>query len=77
MMRGKRLNKIWVIVFLFVSAWTFAAGKKAADFFKQGLAAEENDDWYAASQYFMEALHINPVYSDAYYHLAECSFQLG
>ncbi|MFC2603278.1 MAG: tetratricopeptide repeat protein, partial [Treponema sp.] len=77
MMRGKRLNKIWVIVFLFVSAWTFAAGKTAADFFKQGLAAEENDDWYAASQYFMEALHINPVYSDAYYHLAECSFQLG
>ena len=39
-MRGKRLNKIWVIVFLFVSAWTFAAGKTAADFFKQGLAAE-------------------------------------
>ena len=77
MMKLKMRNSIAVCAALLLSAGIFAAEKTAADFLEMGRTAKENEDWYSASQYFMEALHRNPAYSDAYFHLAECFFQLG
>lgn len=53
------------------------AGTSASQLYERGLAAQKNENWYAASQLFLEAVHANPVYGDAWYHLAACTYQLG
>lgn len=65
------------LFFIAVSSAVFPAEKNASSFFDAGLAAQNDENWYAASQYFMEALQENPVYADAWLHLAQCSYQLG
>ena len=54
-----------------------AAEKTASDYYNEGLASQNNENWYEASQHYMEAIQKNPVYSDAWFHIAECSYQLG
>lgn len=54
-----------------------AAEKTASDFYNDGLASQNNENWYEASQHYMEAIQKNPVYSDAWFHIAQCSYQLG
>ena len=49
----------------------------AKTLFDKALAEEQNESWYTASQFYMEALQKNPVYADAWFHLARCSYELG
>lgn len=64
-------------IFFAVNSAVFPAEKSAASLFDKGLAAQNDENWYAASQHFMESLRENPVYADAWFHLAQCSYQLG
>ncbi|MBP3709387.1 MAG: tetratricopeptide repeat protein [Treponema sp.] len=41
------------------------------------MAEQNAENWYEASQFFLEAVHLNSVYGDAWYRLAECTYQLG
>ena len=61
----------------FAGAPSFCAEKTASSFFDEGLSAQNDENWYAASQHFLEAVQTNPVYADAWFHLAQCSYQLG
>ena len=45
--------------------------------YNQALSYFEDEDYYTASQYFLEVVTINPAYSDAWFNLARCSYQLG
>lgn len=76
----KNLNKKISVALAaaFVSGQILAAAEKtASDYYNEGLASQNNENWYEASQHYMEAIQKNPVYSDAWFHIAQCSYQLG
>ena len=74
----KKSSLVFLVLFIgsvFVPA--FSQEQTASGLFDRGLSAESAEKWYEASQFYMEAIQKNPVYSDAWYHLAMCSYQLG
>lgn len=76
----KKMNKtVSIAIFIIFSCLLpfFAQEKTASEYYKEGLVSQNNENWYEASQHFMEAVQKNPVYSDAWFHLAQCSYQLG
>jgi len=83
-MKSQKKNKVFysVLVLLllnsvFVSALFGAPKQSALSLFNQGLENEAEENWYAASQYYIEVVNINPSYSEAWYRLADCSYKLG
>lgn len=75
----KKLNKnifTAIILTLFLQG-IFPQAKTASQYYSEGLTAQNEESWYEASQHFMEAIQKNPVYGDAWFHLAQCSYQLG
>ncbi len=76
----KNLNKKISVALsaCFICGNIFAAAEKtASDYYNEGLVSQNNENWYEASQHYMEAIQKNPVYSDAWFHIAQCSYQLG
>ena len=73
----KKIKFIAAAVFFALSSSGFALGKSAVELYDEGLTEENNEQWYMASQKYMEAVQLNPVYADAWFHLAKCSYQLG
>ena len=55
----------------------FTESKTALSLYSLGIEKEEEGDWYSASQYFIEVTDKNPAFSQAWLHLAECSYRLG
>ena len=39
----------------------------AIELFEKGVKEQNNENWYMASQYFMETVQANPVYFQAWY----------
>ena len=71
-------NKVLSFFVLGLFAFTgFAQEKNAAALFNQAVDAQYQEDWYQASQLYMEALQKNPDYGEAWFHLSECTYQLG
>ena len=64
-------------VLLFVCVPSFAEDKTAGDYFSDGVSEQENENWYLASQHFLEAINENPSYGDAWFNLSKCSYMLG
>lgn len=75
----KKLNKKIAagVMLVAIAAAGFAAEKTASQYFNAGLESQNDENWYEASQHYMEAIQKNPVYGDAWFHLAQCSYQLG
>ena len=77
MMKSKK-----IIVFtagLFVCSALFGAGNSAVvlEKYNLGMEAQQNENFYVASQYYLEVTAENPAFTDAWYKLAECSYKLG
>lgn len=65
-------------LFLVISLPVFATDKKSAlSIYDKALEFENQENWYGASQYYLEVVNINPAFSDAWFHLADCSYKLG
>ena len=47
------------------------------DKYNLGLEFQQDENYYAASQYYLEVVKDNPAFTDAWYKLAECSYKLG
>ncbi len=74
----KKNSLIFFVLFFVFSLFPFFSEENTASLlFSKGLSAESAENWYEASQFYMEAIQKNPVYSDAWFHLAFCSYQLG
>ncbi len=53
------------------------ASGSVLDKYNQGLEFQQDENYYAASQYYLEVVKDNPAFTDAWYKLAECSYKLG
>lgn len=71
-------------VFLFLSlilfgGFTFASSEKgtAARLYEKGLLSQSREEWFDASEQFQQVLQINPSYGDAWFHLAQVTYELN
>ncbi len=65
-----------IIITLCVVLFSSIYGQTALDYYTQGKDAQNREDWYAATELFLEAVAANPAYGDAWLSLAECSYEL-
>ena len=80
MIKKKNSIAVCLILILFsagLPCMAQSARISAADNYRNGIESQSSEDWYTASEYFREALQSNPAYGDAWFHLAECVYQLG
>ena len=66
-----------IIAGLMCIAPLFAAGKNTLKLYDEAVQLQNEENWYTASQYFIEVVNDNPAFSDAWYRLADCSYRLG
>lgn len=45
--------------------------------YNEAVELQNEENWYTASQYFIEVVNSNPAFSDAWFRLADCSYHLG
>ena len=55
----------------------FAAdSKNVLKTYNEAVELQNEENWYTASQYFIEVVNSNPALSDAWFRLADCSYHL-
>lgn len=65
-------------IFLFsVMAASFSASRTPKELYNLAFEFESDENWYDASQYYLEVVNENPAYSDAWFRLANCCYRLG
>ena len=79
---SKKVSR-FLIAMIFTAAIGGSAPLSAADskntlrLYNEAIALQEEENWYTASQYFIEVVNSNPAFSDAWFRLADCSYHLG
>ncbi len=79
---SKKVSR-FLITMIFTAAIGGSAPLSAADskntlkLYNEAIALQEEENWYTASQYFIEVVNSNPAFSDAWFRLADCSYHLG
>lgn len=84
-MKQSSLKKSLVTICLFLALLCtqqlFAAEKNsqksAVSLFNNGVYEQQCQNFYAAVDLFTEALQKNPNYGEAWFHLAQCTYELG
>ncbi len=80
-MSKKRSRVLFAMILtVAVSAVTpvFAAdSKNILKTYNEAVELQNEENWYTASQYFIEVVNSNPAFSDAWFRLADCSYHLG
>lgn len=51
--------------------------KTPKELYNQAFEYESEENWYDASQYYLEVVKENPAYSDAWFRLSNCCYRLG
>ena len=79
---SKRLAGVLLsLIFAFVAGGLsplFAAdSKNVLKLYNEAVELQNEENWYTASQYFIEVVNSNPAFSDAWFRLADCSYHLG
>ncbi|MFA6856140.1 MAG: tetratricopeptide repeat protein [Treponema sp.] len=66
-----------ICVLICICDSVFAQQKRSvSQLYGDGLQAQSDEDWYTASQLYLEAVQANPSYGDAWFRLAQCTYQL-
>ncbi|MBP5519988.1 MAG: tetratricopeptide repeat protein [Treponema sp.] len=77
------MNKIFkrtIFSLIFISSLTVFAGAESKNILKtynEAVELQNEENWYTASQYFIEVVNNNPAFSEAWFRLADCSYHLG
>jgi len=82
-MMSKKISRV-LIAMIFAAvigsagAPLFAAeSKNVLKLYNEAVELQNDENWYTASQYFIEVVNSNPAFSDAWFRLADCSYHLG
>lgn len=67
----------FLLVFLCAAPVFPQRGANAADLYDRGRAFMEREEWYAASEAFLECLAANPAHAEGTAALAACYYELG
>ena len=54
-----------------------ASSKSAVALYEEGIAYQNEENYWTASQNVLEAVRVNPNYTDAWFSLSQCSYYLG
>ena len=82
-MSKKRAGVLVSLIFAFVAGGLLPASLFAADsknvlkLYNEAVELQNEENWYTASQYYIEVVNSNPAFSDAWFRLADCSYHLG
>ena len=80
-MSKKNKQVLIALIFAFAASGLsplFAAdSKNVLKLYNQAVEYQNDENWYTASQYFIEVVNSNPAFSDAWFRLADCSYHLG
>ncbi len=81
-MMSKKRKQILVALILAVAfsglSPLFAAdSKNVLKLYNEAVELQNEENWYTASQYYIEVVNSNPAFSDAWFRLADCSYHLG
>ena len=74
-MKNKRIFSL-VVVFL-CGFGLFAEQSSVLDLYKKGRDLQADENYFQASQYYLEVVNANPAFSQVWFNLAECSYKLG
>ncbi|MCR4579814.1 MAG: tetratricopeptide repeat protein [Treponema sp.] len=72
---SKKVFVFSLSILLTLSASFAATSPK--ELYNKAFDFESEENWYEASQYYLEVVNENPAYSDAWFRLANCCYRLG
>jgi len=81
----KKISKSGLLVCFFSLSLSFlpaqsknsSSAKSAVALYEEGIACQNEENYWTASQNFLEAVRANPNYTDAWFSLSQCSYYLG
>lgn len=76
MKKFKFIALIFTLVFVFNINSLAQPSASAAQLFEQGVAHQRDKNWWLASEKFQEALQKNPVFTESWFHLAQCVYEM-
>jgi len=72
----KKQYKAWILILFWSSGFLFAQSSASA-LYERGRQSMVEENWYAATEHFIECLRLNPAHADATSALADCYYELG
>ena len=74
----KSISKFFLVIAVFsLSLSAFSQNLGALRLFDRGVAKQNSEDYYGASEDFQQALQANPSYGEAWFHLSQVTYSLG
>ena len=73
----RKYSAVCVLMLLLSTAFCAAQSDSALTLYNRGLSLQQNEDYYGAVDAYTEALQANDHYGDAWFHLAQCTYELG
>lgn len=74
MMKRMKNNFLVLILFIFISG---LYAQSALSNFDKAMEYQSQEEYYIASQYYLEVVSENPAFTDAWYNLSLCSYKVG
>lgn len=73
----KKNSRLFGLAFLLtVCTFAFSSPKTASEYYSQGVEFQLSGQYFPALESFQQSVLINPIYGDAWLHLAQCSYYL-
>lgn len=72
-----KFSVLLAAVFFSAAVVCHAQSVTAVSLYNEGVDLQQRDDYYGAVDAFREALQLNDHYGDAWFHLAQCTYELG
>ncbi len=76
-MNRKLAGILLSLIFLSFAPLFAAETKSVLKLYNEAVELQNEENWYTASQYYIEVVNNNPAFSDAWFRLADCSYHLG
>jgi tetratricopeptide (TPR) repeat protein len=77
LIRLEKRATVFTVIFMLALGVCVAQTKTALSLYNNGVDLQQRENYYGAVDAFREALQLNEHYGDAWFHLAQCTYELG